>query len=391
MLFANTAWYLYNFRLGTALRLRELGHDVLLASPADSYAPRFERNGLRWREVPMCRGRLDPLREARTVRATVSVLREERPDVLHNFTLRCAVYGAFAARITGVPSVVNAITGMGYVYASDDALARALRPVLTFLMRRTLDRRSSLLVLQNPDDAVAVTHAGLVDPLRIRVIRGSGVDTERFHPVPHPEGRLRVVLASRLLREKGVEEFVEAARLLTRAGRDIDFVLSGAPDPGNPHSISPQRVAAWNDEGAVRCVGHLDDMVSLLATADVMVLPSYYGEGVPRSLIEGAAAGLAIVTTDRPGCREVVAEDGVDGLVVPCRDAMALADAIVRLDADRSLLRRLASRARANAVANFDQSIIIEQTLRVYGELLGCQQLRAAMVTPARAAEGPVH
>ncbi|MGE7139297.1 glycosyltransferase family 4 protein [Luteibacter sp. NPDC031894] len=391
MLFANTAWYLYNFRLGTALRLHELGHDVLLASPPDAYAERFADHGLRWREVPMCRGHLDPLREARTVRATVSALRDEQPDVLHNFTLRCAVYGSFAARIAGVPSVVNAITGMGYVYAGDDALAHALRPVLTFLMRRTLDRRSSLLVLQNPDDAAAVARAGLVDPLRIRVIRGSGVDTGRFHPVPHPEGRLRVVLASRLLREKGVEEFVEAARLLKRAGRDIDFVLSGAPDPGNPHSISPERVASWNHEGVVRWVGHVDDMASLLATADVMVLPSYYGEGVPRSLIEGAAAGLAIVTTNRPGCREVVATDGVDGLHVPCKDAVALADAIVRLDADRSLLHRLATRARANAVAHFDQSIVIDQTLRVYGELVGCQQLGAAMVTPARVAGGSVH
>ncbi|HEY4294121.1 glycosyltransferase family 4 protein [Luteibacter sp.] len=387
MLFANTAWYLYNFRLGTAIRLRELGHDVLLASPSDPYASRFERHGLRWREVPMCRGRVDPLREARTVRAIVAALRDERPDVLHNFTLRCAVYGAFAARVVGIPSVVNAITGMGYVYAGDDSLARVLRPLLTFLMRRTLDRRSSLLVLQNPDDAAAVARAGLVDLLRIRVIRGSGVDTERFHPVPHEEGRLRVVLASRLLREKGVEEFVEAARLLRRGGRDIDVVLSGAPDPGNPHSIAPERVAAWHAEGIVRCVGHVDDMASLLATADVMVLPSYYGEGVPRSLIEGAAAGLAIVTTDMPGCREVVVRDGVDGLLVPCKDAASLANAIARLDADRPLLRRLASRARANAVAHFDQSIVIDQTLRLYAELLGCQQLRAAAVSPAPAEE----
>jgi glycosyltransferase involved in cell wall biosynthesis len=387
MLFANTAWYLYNFRLGTALRLRELGHDVLLASPADAYADRFGRHDLRWREVPMCRGRLDPLREARTVRATLAALRDERPDVLHNFTLRCAVYGAFAARLVGVPSVVNAITGMGYVYAGDDALARTLRPVLTFLMRRTLDRRASLLVLQNPDDAAAVARAGLVDPLRIRVIRGSGVDTERFHPVPHEEGRLRVVLASRLLREKGVEEFVEAARLLRRSGLDIDFVLSGAPDPGNPHSIPPGRLEAWRAEGIVDCVGHVDDMAALLGTADVMVLPSYYGEGVPRSLIEGAAAGLAIVTTDRPGCREVVPVDGVDGLRVPCRDPVALADAIARLDADRGLLHRLGARARANAVAHFDQSIVVEQTLRLYAELLACQQLRAAMVSRARAAE----
>ncbi len=389
MLFANTAWYLYNFRLGMAVRLREMGHDVLLASPLDAYASRFQRYDLRWREVPMCRGHLDPLREAHTVRATIAALREERPDVLHNFTLRCAVYGAFAARLVGTPSVVNAITGMGYVYAGDDALARVLRPVLTFLMRRTLDRRSSLLVLQNPDDAASVARAGLVDPLRIRVIRGSGVDTERFHPVPHAEGRLCVVLASRLLREKGVEEFVEAARLLGRGGHDIDFVLSGAPDPGNPHSITPDQLDTWRAEGIVRCIGQVDDMASLLATADIMVLPSYYGEGVPRSLIEGAAAGLAIVTTDRPGCREVVALDGVDGMRVPCKDAHAVAEAIARLDEDRPLLRRLASRARANAVAHFDQSIVMEQTLRVYAELLACQQLRTAVVSPVPAAEEP--
>jgi glycosyltransferase involved in cell wall biosynthesis len=377
MLFANTAWYLFNFRLATAQRLVADGHDVLLVSPPDEHVPRLQAAGLRWRALPLHRASLNPLREAATLAALVDLLRAERPDVLHNFTVKCAVYGSLAARVTGVPAVINAIAGMGYVYAGSDLRARLLRPCVAWLLRSTLDRRRSLLVLQNPDDAVALVKAQLVDPLRVRVILGSGVDTARFTPAVRREGRLRVVLASRLLREKGVVEYVEAARMLKQAGRDIEFVLSGRTDPGNPHSIPEAWVRQWHQEGIVACLGHVDDMPSLLASADVMVLPSYYGEGVPRCLIEGAAAGLAVITTDRPGCREVVKQDGVDGLHVPCRNAAALARAIARLDDDRPLLRRLGARARRNAVECFDQAMVLERTLAVYDELLALRQLTA--------------
>jgi glycosyltransferase involved in cell wall biosynthesis len=302
------------------------------------------------------------------------VLREERPDLLHNFTVKCAIYGALAARAAGVPAVVNAVAGMGYVFTSNTLKARILRPIVKLLMRGTLASGHSRLILQNPDDADAFIRARLVPQQSIRVIRSSGVDLSRFLPTGREEGErrpLRVLLAARLLWEKGVGEYAEAARLLRAEGRDIQFVLAGMPDPGNPRSVRREDVEAWVREGIVDWRGHVDDMPALMRTADVMALPSYYREGVPKCLIEAAACGLAIVTTNLPGCREVVSEDGIDGLHVEPRNARSLADVLARLDDDRDLVARLGNRAREKALEHFDERMVISKTIEVYDELLG--------------------
>lgn len=376
MLFANTDWYLYNFRLSTAMELAAQGHEVVMLSPPGDYGPRFDAHGLRWIGLEMDRASLNPLRETLTLRSLIRTLRAERPALLHSFTMKCAVYGAIASRVAGVPALVNAVAGMGYVYASDRLKARLLRPLVTALMRGTLASGHSRLILQNPDDAELF--ARLVPEERIRLIRSSGVDTARFFPragdVPPagepPRSPLRVVLAARLLWEKGVGEFVEAARILKRGGRDVECMLAGMPDPGNPRSVPRAQVEAWVAEGLVTWLGHVDDMPTLLRSVDVMALPSYYREGVPKSLIEGAASGLALVTTALPGCREAVPEDGKDGLHVPPRDPVALAERLAVLDDDRDLLRRLGKRARENSLAHFDERTVIRRTIEVYEELL---------------------
>ncbi|HEX5306318.1 MAG TPA: glycosyltransferase family 4 protein [Dyella sp.] len=373
VLFANTDWYLYNFRLSTALRLKRDGHEVVMLSPPGPFGARFASHGLRWVTLPMDRASLNPLREAATWWHLARLLRRERPDLLHSFTVKCAVYGALAARVARVPAVVNAVAGMGYVFTSDRAKARALRPLVKLLLRVTLGHRRSLLILQNPDDAAAFADARLIAPHRVRMIRSSGVDTTRFRPAdpaPAAGGRLRVLLAARLLWEKGVQEFVDAAKHLRAQGREVEFVLAGTPDPGNPRSVSHADAQGWNDAGLVTWLGHVDDMPALLRSVHVMVLPSYYREGVPKSLIEAAASGLAIVTTDFPGCREVVTEHGSDGLRVPPRDALALAQRIIMLDDDRALLERLGRSARQRALSDFDERLVIQQTVDVYGELL---------------------
>lgn len=375
--FANTDWYLYNFRLSTAKHLQAHGVEVLMISPDGEFGERFAQHGIRWITLPLDRASLNPLREAGTIRHLTAVLRREAPDLIHNFTVKCAVYGALAARFARVPAVVNAVAGMGYVYASNGMKARILRPVVSLLMRGTLGAGHSRVILQNPDDAAALTDSRLVAPERIRVIRSSGVDTERFQPRDDIEGQrpLRVLLAARLLREKGIGEYVEAARMLRARGRQVEFLLAGTPDPGNPSSYARDDVEQWHREGLVEWLGHVDDMPSLLRTVDVMALPSYYREGVPRCLIEGAASGLCIVTTNLPGCREVVTEHGIDGLQVPPRDAPSLAALLMQLDDDRGLVRRLGAKARERAVRHFDERLVIGRTLEVYEELLA-QPLR---------------
>ncbi|NUS38008.1 MAG: glycosyltransferase family 4 protein [Lysobacter sp.] len=370
--YANTDWYLYNFRLSTARQLQAHGHDVVMLSPPGEYGDRFAGQGFRWVTLDMDRASLNPLREATTLRQLTRLLRNERPDVLHNFTVKCAVYGAMAARAAGVPAVVNAVAGMGYVFTSNHAQARLLRPVVKMLMRGTLGGGHSRLILQNPDDADVFTRARLVPERKIRVIRSSGVDLSRFVPPERPPEPkpLRVLLAARLLWEKGIGEYVEAARLLRRQGRRVECLLAGMPDHGNPRSATHAQVEQWHREGAVQWLGHVEDMPALMRSVDAMVLPSYYREGVPKSLIEGAACGLAIVTTNLAGCREVVSEDGVDGLHVQPRNPVDLADCLARLDDDRALLRRLGERARAKAMEHFDERMVIRRTIEVYDELL---------------------
>lgn len=373
--FANTDWYLYNFRLSTALRLKADGHEVVMLSPPGDFGARFAGHGLRWVTLAMDRSSLNPLRETVMLAQLTRLLRREKPDLLHNFTVKCAVYGALAARAARVPAVVNAVAGLGYVFTSSATKARVLRPLVKGLLRVTLGRRQSLLILQNPDDAQDFTASRLVPMQRIRVIRSSGVDLRRFFPPqpapqPVPLRPLRVLLAARLLWEKGIQEYVDAARLLRQQGRNVEFLLAGMPDAGNPRSVDHAQVQAWHDQGVLHWLGHVEDMPALFRSVDVMALPSYYREGVPKSLIEGAACGLALITTDRPGCREVVTRHGVDGLVVEPRNADALAALIARLDDDRALVRVLGDRARQTALTHFDEQSVIQRTVDVYGELL---------------------
>jgi len=373
ILFANTDWYLYNFRLSTALQLRSMGMEVVMVSPPGDFGERFQQHGIRWRPLPMQRSSLNPWREAGTLARLVQLLREERPDLLHSFTLKCAVYGALAARAARVPAVVNAVTGLGYVFSSDRAKARMLRPLVSLLMRGALGGEHSRVILQNPDDAQAFADARLAPPHNIRLIRGSGVDLTRFllrDGDAAAQRPLRVLLAARLLREKGIHEYAAAAARLKAQGRNIQFLLAGTPDAGNPHSVAAEDVRGWQAQGTLEWLGHVEDMPALLRSVDVMALPSYYREGVPKSLIEAGACGIALVTTNLPGCREVVSRDGEDGLHVEPRSAASLAQVIARLDDDRELLRRLGARARARALSDFDERVVIRKTCEVYGELL---------------------
>ncbi len=371
VLFANTDWYLYNFRRSLALALRDAGHEVLLISPAGSYGEKLRALGLRWQPLPMDRRSLNPLREAALLVHLWRLFRREKPDLMHGFTIKCAVYGSLAARLAGVPARVNAVAGMGYVFISNARKARVLRPLVRTLLKLALGGRGARLILQNPDDVALFEMAGLVDAAQVRLIPGSGVDCSHFVAINRAREAgqpLRVLLPARLLWDKGIAEFIEAVRRLKGEGRAIDFLLAGDPDPGNPAAVPVVELQGWVDEGLVQWLGHVDDMPGLFASVDMVVLPSYR-EGLPKGLIEAAACALPLITTDVPGCREVVT-DGVDGLLVPVRDADALANAIARLHDDPALAQRLGEAARAKALAQFDERIVIQQTIAVYAELI---------------------
>lgn len=369
VLFANTDWYLWNFRRSLAVALRDAGHDVLLISPDGPHGEKLRGLGLRWQPLPMDRRSLNPVREALLLVHLVRLLRRERPDVVHGFTIKCAVYGSLAARLAGVPGRVNAVAGMGYVFISNSPKARVLRPVVRSLLKLALGGRNARLILQNPDDVALFEKAGLVDAAQVRLIAGSGVDCSRFTPDPDrkPGAVLRVLLPARLLWDKGLAEYLQAARVLKAEGRPIEFLLAGEPDPGNPAAVPEATVREWVGEDVVQWLGHVDDMPALLRSVDIVALPSYR-EGLPKGLIEAAASGCALVTTDVPGCREVVTHD-IDGLLVPVRDGEALAGAIARLQDEPALRARLAEAGRGKALRRFDERIVVSRTFDVYGEV----------------------
>jgi len=370
ILFANTEWYLFNFRRTLALTLQNAGHDVLLLSPPGPYSAKLQALGLRWLPVPMARRSLNPFREIGLVLWLQKLLRQERVDLVHGFTIKGAVYGALAARLAGVKAKVLGIDGLGYVFASRDLKALLLRPLVRSMLRLALNNKDTRLILLNQDDVRMFQQARLVDPSLVRLIPGAGVDCERFNSCgQRVSGKpLRVLLAARLLWDKGLMEYVSSALILKEQGRQIQFLLAGTPDPGNPKSVPDETIHTWVRDGLITWLGHVSDMPALLATVHVVALPSYR-EGLPTTLTEAAACSLPLITTDVPGCRDVVTNE-VDGLLIPVRDASALADAIARLDDDSVLAARLGAAARKKALAIFEEKIVLRSTMAVYAELI---------------------
>ena len=315
---------------------------------------------------------MNPLRELIVLIRLVLLYRREKPDLVHQVALKPVLYGSIAARMTGSLRVVNAIAGMGFIFSSTALLARLLRPLIVGAFRMLLGGRDRLLILQNPDDLQLLVDAKVTVADQVRLIRGSGVDPQYFTWSAEPAGVPLVVLASRMLWDKGIAEFVDAARLLRTEGVAARFVLVGDTDADNPAAVPPAQLAAWRDEGIIEWWGRRDDMPVVLASANLVCLPSYR-EGLPKVLLEAAACGRAIVATDVPGCREIVA-DGDNGLLVRVRDAVTLAAALGVLLTDPVRRQRMGQRGRDRVLAEFSEATVVAETLTVYRELLARKQ-----------------
>ncbi len=366
--FANTDWYLYNFRLGLARYLREQGAEIIMMSPPGDYGPQLEKQGFRWIALPMERRSLNPFREIQLLRCISLIYKEEQPDIVHNFTIKSVVYGALAGQAAGIKKRIHAVTGLGHVFISQSFRARILRPLVKGLLKLALRGKESRLILQNTDDRDLFLQNNLVSSERISIIRGSGVDTQRFVPAKKEHKRkFRVLLAARLLWEKGIREYAEAAQLLAHRAAEVEFVLAGATDPGNPSAVSEQKIKEWQETGLFTVLGHVENMQELMTEVDLMVLPSWR-EGTPRGLLEAAAMALPIITTDAPGCREIV-EHEQNGFLVPIGDASALAEKIEYLLDNPETCLDFGKTGRDKVEIKFAQEIVFRQTWEVYRSL----------------------
>lgn len=368
----NVDWFFLSHRLPIALEAIRQGYKVHIATGLTDKRHVLTGHGLIVHPLALDRSSTGPWAAAQTFFQIYQVFKSVKPDVVHLVTIKPVLLGGLAARFAKVPAVVAAVSGLGFVFVAEGAKAAVRRSLVGGLYRLALGHRNVNVIFQNPDDRASLDRLANLPDQKVTMIRGSGVDLSQYNLVPLPRGAPVVILAARLLVDKGVREFVQAARLLRQRAaateRNIRFVLVGEIDPANLASLKPEEIASWGEEGVVELWGHQAEMSQVLAAAYVVVLPSYR-EGLPKVLIEAAACGRAVVTTDVPGCRDAI-EPGVTGILVPVRDAPALADAIEWLLNNPQRCQAMGRAGRALAEAAFDVRKVVAAHLQIYQKLI---------------------
>ncbi len=365
---ANTDWYLYNFRFSLARFCRQQGYEVVFVSPLGRYVDHLKNDNFRWLEWNLGRQTINPLSEFGSLRQLFNIYRQEKPDLVHHHTIKPVLYGSLIARWTGKPGIVNSITGRGYVFSGEDLRARLLRLCIDPLYRVVFKSSDCMVIFENETDQQYFIRRGLVPAERTCLIQGVGVDPELFSPKPEPDGVPVILMASRMLWDKGVGVLVEAARIL-KSRVKARIVLVGEPDQGNPGTVDQTILAEWHKEGAIEWWGWQDDMPAIYARSHIVTLPTMYAEGVPTNLLEAAACGRPLVASDTPGCRDVIL-DGQNGYLIPPNDPRALAEALENLVRDPVLRKDMGNASRQLVLQKFTHTRINPLTLSVYQESL---------------------
>jgi glycosyltransferase involved in cell wall biosynthesis len=375
LIVVNHAAYFLSHRLPIALAAQRSGYDVHIATGPGPADPEVVAQGLTHHPLPLSRSGLRPLDELRSMLAIRRLFQTVKPDVVHLVTIKPVIYGGIMSRAARVPGVVSAVPGLGFVFLRTGPVGWVVRKIAAKLYREAFRRKNLRVIFQNEADRATICAATGLPLAKTVLIPGSGVDLSQYAPRERSDARPVVVMAARLLRDKGVHEYIDAARLLRERGSPARFQLAGSPDPGNPASVSEADLAAWRADGIVELLGERNDIAEVFARADVVVLPSYR-EGLPRVLVEAAASGRAVVTSDVPGCRDAIIP-GVTGLLVPARVVAPLADAIQSLLADPERRKQMGREGRKLAERLFSITRVVEAHLDIYRELLDSEMAAA--------------
>ena len=357
-------WFFKSHFFDRAIAAVRAGYKVTVITRCRDSAREFEKYGLLTENIEFSRRGSNPITELTTIFKLRSTLKRIKPDIVHNIALKPVVLGSLAAQFAGIRNIVNAPVGMGYVFTSQESKARVLRPIVKVLIRYVLGNENRRVIIENHDDFENLVSGGFARRDSIALIKGAGVDVQKFSQRPEPNEPVKVIMVSRLLRDKGVYEFIGAAKIVRLKNNNVQFLLVGDTDDGNPTSMNSEEIADLANSRDVTWLGARTDIAELLAESHIACLPSYR-EGLPKSLIEAASVGRPIVTTDTPGCREVVTHM-VNGLLVQPRDARALALAIEKLVEDPNLRKLMGEESRRKAETEYANEIIINQTHRVY-------------------------
>ncbi len=370
LIVVNVDWFFLSHRLPIALEAQQQGYRVHIATFLTDKMEELQGHGLVVHPLKaMDRNSTSLGKVLRTMLDLWQIFRVVRPSVVHLVTTKPVLLGGLVARMARVPSVVVAVAGLGFVFMDRGAKALMRRWVVGALYRIVLGHRNLKVVFQNTHDRATLSNLAYLPDSKVEMIRGSGVDLVQYSHTPLPQGIPVVLFAARLLSDKGVREFVEAARLLRQRGVSARFCLVGKVDPFNPNSLTDSELNLWACEGVVELWGHRSDMPQVLAAAHIVTLPSYYGEGLPKVLLEAAACGRAVVTTDHPGCRDAV-EPGISGMLVPIRDAAALANALEDLIIDPERCQAMGNAGRSLAERAFDVRQVAVAHINIYRELI---------------------
>ncbi|MFW0778082.1 MAG: glycosyltransferase family 4 protein [Rickettsiales bacterium] len=370
LFFVNDAAFFVADSLPIAIAARDAGFEVhILAPPHPQSEQRFTEESLQFHSVQLSRKGINPFAETLLLLRIIHTLKQIQPDIIHNMTIKPVIYGGLAARIASINAMSSTITGMGYIMSARALKASILRTMVMSLYPLAFDHPNAKIIFQNPDDQDFFIRKHLVKSEQAMLIRGAGVNLETFSPsLTPPSPPIRVTLVARYIADKGIREFITAARLLKQKRDDICFTLVGSPDAGNPTSLSSGEIDKAVAEGIIENLGQRDDIASIYHNTHIACLPSYR-EGLPKSLMEAAACGLPIVTTNVAGCREVV-EHNKNGLLVPARDVDALSTAIETLANDEEIRLRMGKYSRQKAEKEFSQAAVVQANLSMYKLLL---------------------
>jgi len=366
----NVDWFFISHRLPIALKALEDGYEVHLLCAITDQAEYLASLGLIVHPFSFSRSGKNIFNELSCFFKLYQKIKSIKPDLVHLVTIKPVLYGGIIARIIHVPAVVSAISGLGFLFVERKGVkARLLRNMVFFLYRLAMSHPNQRVIFQNSTDMNALVVAGGVQKEKSRMIRGSGVDLQGYPMLAEPKGIPIIIMASRLLKDKGVHEFVGTAKNIKSKGVKVRFQLVGEPDYGNPESVTNEELQSWQAEGVVECLGYRSDIAELFSRAHIVVLPSYYGEGLPKVLIEAAACGRAVITTEMPGCRDAI-EPNVTGVIVPVRDTFTLGQEIERLMGDDALRQRMGRAGRDLAKREFSIEKVVTAHFGIYQELL---------------------
>lgn len=365
-------WYFYSHRLPMARAAQRAGCEVGVVTAVKDHRSLIEAEGIKVIDLQMERRNLNPFKALVHIGKLAAIYRREKPAIVHHIAMKPILYGSIAAWITGVPRIINAFAGLGYVFSEKTGLAGILRPILLFLFRLFLKRKNSYVLLQNKDDYVLLEGQKLLVAERTKIVRGSGIDLDKYkmQSFQSPDPDFICVFAGRMIGIKGLPAMKEAFALLAGSRPDVKLWLCGRPDPENPGSWTEEQLQEWMAENPnVIWKGHCGDMKAVWGQSHLALQPSYGGEGVPKSLLEAAACGRAIVATDTPGCREMV-EEGKNGFLVPPRDARALSESIAALADDPALCGLMGEHSRKIVESDLSAENVSKAVEDLYRECL---------------------